>query len=320
MKIMTKFLAVLFACTMAMSAQAKYPDAPIKLVVPFPPGGNIDATARIVAEGLTKTLGVSVVVENRPGASGIVGAEFVAHAKPDGYTCVLGSTGALATAKVMHPDMTLRPDRDFVAASAISRAPLVMVVNPKLPIHSVAELIAYGKAHPGKLSVASPGMGTAADLTAYMFEAQTGIKFLHVPFQGSAPALTSMLGGYVDVIFDQWASAGPLIQAGKLRPLAVTTLARSSVDPALPTLSETDMKGFESSTTTGLLFPAGTPKYVIQTIEAAMRKVLVSPTVKKQFQVLGADVVDANENFGSILSSEMVKWQDVAKRANVHPS
>lgn len=320
MKTIAKMLIALTFGAASLTAQAKYPDRPIRLIVPFAPGGNIDASARIVARGLTRVLGESIVVENRPGAGGIVGSEYVARAKPDGYTCLLGSTGALATAKVIHPHLKLNPAKDFVAASAIARAPLILVVSPSMPVKNVAQFIAYAKARPGKLTVASSGIGTAAYLTAALFEKLSGTKLLQVPYQGSAPAISALLGGNVDLTFDQPASTLALIRAGKLHALGVTTAKRSGVLPSLPTLAETGLPGFESSTTTGLLFPVGTPVNVIQKVHAAMQQVLAMPSTKKEFQNLGSDVLGPHDDFGRILAHEVKKWEKVGEEASINAS
>ncbi len=312
-------LFAIFGCTVcSLSARADYPDKPIKLVVPFPPGGNIDATARIIANGLTARLNVAVIVENRPGAAGILGSEFVARATPDGYTMLLGSTGALAPAKALNPAMNLDPVKDFVAASPISRAALVLIVNPTLPIQSVADLIHYAKAHPGKLTIASSGTGTAAHLTAELFQSMSGTQFLHVPYKGSNPAIADLLGGQVDLTFDQLASTLPQIQSGKLRALGVTTLARTAVFPELKTLSESGLPNFESSTTTGLLLPKGTSADAVKKINAEVQAILKTQETQQKFAALGADVqIGTGEDFDNTLAADMQKWAKVVKDAGV---
>lgn len=302
----------------AASASADYPDRPVRLIVPFPPGGNIDATARIVANGLAEQLGVSVIVENRPGAAGMVGSEYVAKAPPDGYTSLLGSTGSFAPGKALNPSIPLDPVKDFVSASPITRAPLVLSVNRSIPVNTVAELIAYAKAHPGKLTVASSGTGTAAHLTAEYFQTMSGVKFLHVPYKGSGPAISDLIGGQVDMTFDQLASSLPQIQAGKLHALGVTTLQRTPLMPDLPTLAESGLPGFESSTTTALMFPAGTPRTVIERVNAAMRVVLANPDTRQKFAALGSDVlIGSGEDFDVILRGEMNKWAQVVNVAGI---
>src|SRR5690606_12772122 len=289
-------------------------------LVPFPPGGKIDATARIVASGLSQELGQSVIVENKAGAAGIVGAEMVARSRPDGYTAVLGSTGALAPVKALHPNAQLEPTKDFAAASTVARAPLVLAVSAAMPVKNVAEFIEYAKERPDQVTTASAGVGTAAHLTGELFQKLGGTKFLHVPYKGSSLAVADLLGGHVDLTFDQLASTIAQIQAGKLHALGVTTSARSSVMPELPTLAESGLPDFEASTTAGLLFPAGTPQEILDQINTAMQVVLNTPEVQQQFRDLGADALPGTgADFDRILASETAKWNQIIQEAGIQP-
>lgn len=311
-------MAVALLWTAAALAHADYPDKPIRLVVPYPPGGNIDTTARIVASGLSRVLDQSLLVDNRVGASGVVGAQVVAGAPADGYTMLLASSGALAPVKALNPSLKLDPEKDFVAAGPIARAPLLLVVRPDLPVHNLAEFIRYAKDRPGMLSMASAGTGGTGHLTGELFQSMSGTKFLHVPYKGSSEAITDLLGGRVDLTFDQPATTLAYVNAGKLRALGVSTLARSAVAPQLPTLSESGLPGFDASTTTGLMFPAGTSPAVVAKINAALRQVLRMPDTRKKFESLGSEVVEGSgENFEGIVRDETRKWADVVREANI---
>jgi tripartite-type tricarboxylate transporter receptor subunit TctC len=318
---MTKFLtlvsSIILICTPLM-AKAEYPEKPLRLIVPFTPGGNIDATARNVSPALSEALGKPVIVENRAGAGGSIGAQLVAKSAPDGYVMLLGSTGALAAAKALQPNLPFDPLKDFAAASTISRTPLVMVIHPSIPAKNVAEFIALAKANPGKYSFASTGNGTSNHLTGELFQRISGTKLLHVPYKGSGQALTDLLGGQVDVMFDQLSSSLAYIKAGKLRGLGVTTRARAAAMPDMPTLAESGLAGFEASTTTGVMFPAGTPPAIVKKVNAAMTKVLKLPATRDSFVQLGADVqVSTPEEFDRIMREETSKWSKVVRDANV---
>lgn len=318
---MKKFLAALCGLLLlgcALPSMAQYPDHPVRLIVPFPPGGNIDNTARILSKELDGILGEPVLVENRPGAGGMVGSAYVAHAAADGYTMLLASTGALATAKALLNNLPFDPLEAFKSAATISRVPFVLVVNKQLPVQNLSQFIAYAKAHPSKLAMGSDGTGTANHLTGALFQSMSGIKLLHIPYKGSSQALTDLLGGQIQVRFDQLSSALPLIRAGKLRALGVTTLARSQLMPELPTLAESGLPGFEASTTTGVLFPAGTPQAVVVKVNAAINKVLDRPAVRARLKSMGADVEEGPAgHFKQIMQVEVAKWTKVVHEAHI---
>jgi tripartite-type tricarboxylate transporter receptor subunit TctC len=311
-------LAAVFAIYSGSAAHAEFPDHPLRLVVGWPPGGNTDSTARIAAEGLSKILKQTVIVDNKPGAAGMLGYDIVVKSPPDGYTMVLGATGALATAKALDIELRFDPVKDFVSAGPIASAPLLLAVRPNLEVKNLAEFIAYAKARPGKLTMATSGTGTAAHLAGELFQTMTGIKFLHVPYKGSSQAIADLLGGQVDLTFDQPASTLSQIEAGKLHALAIATKVRSSLLPNLPTFEEAGLPGFEASTTSALMFPAATPAAVILKINAAMREVLRLPETKAKFASLGNDVVEgAPADFDNLLQADIKKWTKVVKDANV---
>jgi tripartite-type tricarboxylate transporter receptor subunit TctC len=299
-------------------AGAAYPDRAIRIIVPYPPGGNIDITARTIAPGMSEALGVQVVIDNRGGAGGTIGSEIAAKAAPDGYTLLLGSTGTLATSPLLYSKIGFDPLKDYAYTSLVSVVPLVAVVNPSIPAKTINDFIALAKARPGRVTMASAGTGTSNHLTGEYFQTVTGTKLVHVPYKGSGPALVDLMGGQVDVMFDQMSSSIGHIQGRKLRGLVVTTLKRSSAMPDIPTMDESGYKGFEASTTTGIMLPAATPKDVVQKVYAALVKTLRQPATKQAFTRIGADVVESTpQDFEALLRAETVKWSKVVRAANV---
>ena len=317
MKIITT--AVLASLVAAGNAFAQgFPERPLRLVVPYPPGGNIDITARTISPGLSELLGQSVVIDNRSGAGGTIGADHVAKAPADGYTILVGSSGTLTVAPSLYGKNPYHPVRDFASISFVSTVPLVLVVHPSVPAKSVKELIAVAKVKAHRLTMASAGTGTTNHLTGEMFQAMTGIKFVHVPYKGSGPALVDLMGGQVDLHFDQLSSSAPYIQAKRLRALAVTTEKRAPIYPDIPTLAEAGVPGFEASTFTGLVVPAKTPRDVIARLHAATVKILARPAVRERFASFGADAFSsAPEQLSAFILKDFAKWTKVVKDANV---
>ena len=312
------YLLLTLAASGAIAATASYPDHAIRLVVPYPPGGNIDITARTIAPGLTEALGVQIVIDNRGGAGGTIGSELVAKAPPDGYTLLMGSTGTLATAQALYPKLNFDPLKDFAYTSLVSQVALVAVTIPTLPAHNIKELIGLLKERPGRVTMASAGVGTSNHLTGEYFQTVTHTKLVHVPYKGSGPALVDLMGGQVDMMFDQVSSAIGHIQSGKLRALAVTTLKRTAVLPNVPTMDESGLKGFEASTTTGILLPARTPQDIVKRVYAAVIKTLRLPATREGFARVGADVIESTpEELDKLLRSENVKWAKVIRDGNV---
>lgn len=309
---------LLAAWTATSAVAAVYPERPIRLVVPYPPGGNIDITARTISPGLTEALGVQILVDNRGGAGGTIGSELVAKAPPDGYTMLMGSTGTLATAQALYPKLNFDPLKDYAHTSLVSSVALVAVTIPSLPARNVKEFIALLKARPGGVTMASSGIGTSNHLTGEYFQTITGTRMVHVPFKGSGPALVDLMGGQVDMMFDQVSSSIGHIQSGRLRALAVTTLKRTSALPKVPTMDESGLKGFEASTTTGVLLPARTPQDIVKRVHAALIKTLRLPATREGFAKVGADVLESTpEEFDKLLRSENVKWSKVIREGNV---
>ena len=302
----------------ALQAGAAYPDRAVRIIVPFPPGGNIDITARTIAPGLGANLGTQIVVDNRGGAGGTIGSDLAAKAAPDGYTLLLGSSGTLATAPALYSHLPFDPLKDFAYTSMVSIVPLVAEVNPSLPAKSVKELIALAKAHPGRITMGSAGTGTSNHLAGEYFGSVAHIKLVHVPYKGSGPALVDLMGGQIDMMFDQLSSSIGYIQSGRLRALAVTTLKRASALPNVPTMDEAGLKGFEASTTTGVLLPVATPKAIVQKVYAALVKVLRDPATHAAFTRIGADVrMSTPEEFEQVMRSETAKWTKVIREAHI---
>jgi len=310
-------LTVLGAFALLAHAQAPYPSKPIRIVVPFPAGGTTDILARAVAAKLTETTGQPAVVDNRPGAGGNIGAELVAKSAPDGYTFLMGTVGTHAINPSLYAKMPYDHVKDFAPVILVAGVPNVLVVNPALPVNSVQELIAYIKANPGKVNFASSGSGTSIHLSGELFKTMTGLQLTHVPYKGSAPALQDLVGGQVQIMFDNLPSSLALIKGGKLKALAVTSAERSSALPDVPTVAESGLPGFEASSWFGLLAPAGTPKEAIAKINGEVAKWLATPEAKEKLASQGAIAAAGltPEDFQKHIASETTKWAKVVKES-----
>ena len=288
---MKKIMAMLvFAAITAPAVAAEsFPTRPIRLVVPYAPGGNVDISARIVAPPLSEVLGQTVVVDNRPGAGGNLGASLVAKATPDGYTLLVGSSGPLSVNPVIFKNLPYDSLKDFAPLSTVQSVPLIVLAGPKSGINSINDLVAAAKSRPGKLTMASSGAGTTNHFAIELFSSMAGIKVLHVPYKGSGPALSELLGGQVETMVDQLAASIGYVKDGRLKVLAVTTAQRSGVLPNVPTLDELGYKGYQAATLLGLLAPTGTPKPVIDKLNAAIRKVMGNTAVSERFRGLGTE-------------------------------
>jgi len=302
-----------------VAAQAAWPSKPIRIVVPFAPGGTTDILARTLAPELTKALGQPVVVENRAGAGGNIGADLVAKAPNDGYTLLMGTVGTHGINKSLYSKLPYDPQKDFAPITLVAGVPNVMVMNTKraqeLRINNVADFVRYAKANPGKLNMASSGNGTSIHLAGELFKSRTGIFMTHIPYRGSGPAMTDMLGGAMDVMFDNLPSAMPHIQAGGLKAFAVTSAVRSSALPDTPTVAEAGpLAGFEASSWFGLLAPAGTPPEVVSRLQQETAKALGLPAVKERLVAQGA-IPSGNtpQEFGKLIEAEIAKWAPVVK-------
>jgi tripartite-type tricarboxylate transporter receptor subunit TctC len=308
--------SALVAAFAAAAWAQPYPSRPIRIVVPFPAGGTTDLIARAAGQKLTESLGQPVVVDNRPGAGGNIGAELVAKSPPDGYTLLMGTVGTHAINASLYPKMPYDHVRDFAPIILVAGVPNVLVVNPSLPVNSVQELIAYGKANPGKLNFASSGNGTSIHLSGELFKTMTGVQMAHIPYKGSSPALQDLAGGQVQLMFDNLPSALPLIKAGRLKALAVTSKTRAPALPDVPTVAESGLPGFEASSWFGLLAPAGTPQPVIAKVNAEIARWLATPEAREKLTAQGANVVGGTpEDFARHIAAETAKWQKVVKES-----
>ena len=295
-----------------------YPSKPIRIVVPFAPGGNIDVTARIIAPGLTEVLGQPVIVENRAGAGGRIGATAVAKAPPDGYTVLLGAPGTLVAQPVFRDDTEYQSLRDFVYTSRISLVSSALSVHPSLPVRSVKALIAFSKARPGELSMGSAGQGSGGHLMGALFQSMAQVKFTHVPYKGGAAASVAILTGEIHLAFDQVSSSGAHIKAGRLRALAVTTPQRSKLFPDVPTIDESGVRGYEYSTWTTLGIPAATPREAVQKLRSAVDAVIAQPRTREAFEKLGAEVApNSAEEFTRALEQDLARWARIRKETGI---
>lgn len=314
-----KTTTIIIATLIAGVACAQpWPDQPVRVVVPYPPGGNVDVAARIVAAELAKSFGQPFVVENKGGAGGLIAGEFVAHAKPDGYTLFMAANGPLLFSPIIFNRPAYQWDKDFEPISTVSMTPMVMQARPSLPAQNFKALIAYAKAHPGKLNMASPGAGTSNHLVSEMLKKMTGADWATIHYKGNAPATTDLLGGQVDFNFDQLSVALPFIQQGKLRPLAVTSSKRLPSLPNVPTLEEEGLAGMTAYTFTGLLAPKGTSQEIIERLSNALQKILVEPAIVEKFEGLGAEARGMSpEAFYAYLSKEDKRWLPIIKNAGI---
>jgi tripartite-type tricarboxylate transporter receptor subunit TctC len=293
---------------------AEYPTRPVTLVVAFPPGGASDVLARILGRKLEQVLAQPFVIDNRPGAGGNVAAEAVAHAAPDGYTLLAGNNAILATNAALYKKINFDPVADFAPVGLIGSQANILVVNPRLPVKSMAELIALAKAEPGKLNFASSGHGLAAHLAGELFKAEAKIDIVHVPYKGAAPALQDVIAGHVQMMFATASSVVSHIQDGKVRPLAVATLKRTAVLPDIPTMDELGLKGFDATTWHGVVAPVRTPSDVVVALNRALTATLADAGVKKSLGDLGLDVIGGTpDEFAAYIKSEIPKWTAIIK-------
>lgn len=297
-----------------ISAQS-YPTGPVRVIVPFPPGGGVDTTGRLVGQKLAEALGKQFIIENRPGANGMIGSEIVAKAPKDGYTLLVNGANFVTTPS-LYSKVTYDPIREFDAVSLISLAPNVLVVHPSLPAKSVKELVALARARPGQVNFAGSGSGSTPHLAAELFNTLANVKMVHVPYRGTGPAIIGLMSGEASVMFMPTTNAVPLVKARKLRALAVTSRARLAALPELPTVAESGLKAYESSQWYGMLAPAGTPGEILNRLSSHVVKIMQSPEMKARMEDGGSVAVGSTrEQFAAHLKDEFAKWAKVIKQS-----
>ena len=311
-------LLALILCPTPVYGQAGYPNKPVRMIVPFAPGGASDFVARIIGPKLGELLGASIVIDNKPGASGNIGMDAAAKAPPDGYTIYLGNIGTIAINPAIFPNLSVNPQKDFMAVTEVADVPSVLIVNPSVPVNTVAELVALARAKPGELNFASPGSSTLNRLEMEHFMKLANLKMVHIPYKGGAgPAVLGMLGGETQVMFVTLSSAMSFIQAGKLKALALATSKRSEALPQVPTIVEAGYPDMVSSSWQGVFVPAGTPRPIVEKLHAALIATMGSPETKERFAAGGVNVVTSRtpEEFASFVSAETSRWGKVAKES-----
>ena len=319
MRTLIKLLLVA-VCTgiTALAGAQTYPAKAVRIIVPFPPGAGVDIVTRAVSGRLGEALGQQLIVDNRAGAGGIVGAEIAAKAPADGYTLFMGTAGILTVIPHMNSKAPYSPERDFIPISLVAGVPSMLVVHPSLPVKSVRDLIALARARPGALNYASTGNGTLPHLAAEFFKAQAKINMVHIAYKGSAPATTDLLSGQVEVFFGNVLSVIEQVRSGRLRALAVTSLQRQAVAPDVPTMVESGFPGFEAGTWFGLLAPAGTPHDIIARLHTDIAKTVRLPDVQKQLAGQGATTIgNTPEQFAAYIRTESAKWAKVLAASGV---
>jgi len=315
-----RFLAALLLCAVSamlpVAAYAAYPEKPIRLILPTAAGSSSDTLVRVLADALSKELGVPIVVDNRPGASNVIGTMEIVRAAPDGYTLGYGNIVSLAINRSLLTSVPYDVDKDLTLIANCWHVSNVLVVNNDVPVRSVKELVDYAKKNPDKLAMASGGNGTTGHLSGELFKAMTGISMLHVPYRGGAQAVTDVMGGQAQVMFDNISLLAPFVKSGRVRALAVTGSRRSPVFPDLPTIAEAGIAGYETVSWGGIVGPAGLPKAIVDRLNADIRKALASPALRDRFKALDTEPAGGTpQEFVDLVRRETPKWADVIKRS-----
>ncbi|MEI6320313.1 MAG: tripartite tricarboxylate transporter substrate binding protein [Pseudomonadota bacterium] len=308
---------VLLVMAATMPQAFAWPERPVRVVIPFAPGGGTDATVRIIADAMKGTLGQPLVLDNRPGASTIIGTEIVAKSKPDGYTVLL-VTSTFAINPSLQSKMPYDPVKDFAPVTLVARTPYVMVVHPSLPVRTVKELVALAKARPGELTYASVGTGSSTHLATELLVSRSGMKLVHVPYKGSSSALADLLGGHVSMYLGSMPASLPQARSGKLRALAVTGAARASAAPELPTIAESGVPGYEFTAWYGLFMPAGTPAAIVGRMQSAVRSVVERDDIRRQYAAEGNDGVGSTpEQFAAVVREDIARYAKIVRDAGI---
>jgi len=313
--------ASLFLSTPSVLADEAFPSKPIRIIVPFTPGGSPDILARAIGQKITESTGVAVIVENVPGAGGTIGAERIAKAAPDGYTLLMGHVGTLAVAPSVYPQLAYDPIKSFAPVALVAKVPNVLAVNPAMPVNSVPELVNYLRANPGKVNYGSGGNGSAAHLATEYFKMNTQTFIVHVPYRGTSPAVVDTVAGQIQLVFTGAPAVMPMVKSGKLKALGVSSLKRLDSMPDVPTLAESGVKGlngFEADQWYGIVAPAGTPPAVIQKLNQLINKSIAAPDVSARLKTEGAIASPATpESFGQLIQSEIKRWRAVVIKAGI---
>ncbi len=308
---------IAMACGAAAFAQ-EFPGKPLRIVVPWPPSGNVDITARTLAPAFSEALGQQVIVENRAGAAGTIGTAQVVKSPADGYTLLLGSSGTVTSGPAVFKNLAYDPLRDLVAVGAIQSVPIVLTAAPKTPVASFQEYVAMANARPGQVSIASAGSGSSNHLAIELLMRQAKLKLLHIPYKGSGPAITDLLGSQVESMMDQLTASIEHIRGGRLKALAVSSRSRSPLLPNVPTLDELGVKGYEANTFTGIFAPAGTPPAVVDKLHSALRKALSNEAVRERYRAMGVEVMDMSQaEFAAYVRADLDKWKTIAREGNI---
>ncbi|HZC56108.1 MAG TPA: tripartite tricarboxylate transporter substrate binding protein [Xanthobacteraceae bacterium] len=311
-------LAVLLPALYATAQQPSYPDRPLTMVVTFTPGGSSDVLARAVADAMSRGLGQQVVVENRPGAGGHVGAESVARAAPDGYTILFGTNGTLGIGPALYKNLRYDPAHDLSPVGILHKLPLLLIVNPSVPAQNLRELIDYAHANPGKLSFASAGVGTVSHLAGELFKDEAKIDILHVPYKGGGATFPDLLAGRVAMMLETIPTALPLVRSGGMRAIGVTVKERSASAPDIPTLAESGLPNFDVSAWTGLFVPAGTPRAIVERLNAETRRIAGDKGYAALIGSMGTDVASSSpEEFGAFVHDDVERWSEVIRRSAI---